>query len=476
MRSMLSMTQTVRTRTAALCALLVACGSASISRGQASTNRPSPTPAPAPPAPAPAPSPAPVPPKSPYTKPVPRLIIEPGKPIIYTTVPQPLGTVPVSITRGPVKPRPANPVHTPVNGSFERPIRTGGGLGGVKVKFPNVLGRSGSSVPETWGPVIVRPPNQPSPGPRPWPCPEPRPRYYRNGSTVSVIGPSGAIYSTQSQGSSLSVGSGGVSGDLDLGNLQVTFGSQPPIYRSDSASNWSTIYGTYPMEGVAWGSSSSWNDGNIVGRCHTPPRHCGWDRGWWTWYDRVRYYGPVYGSGWVNYDPTMFYPASITDPAQAADSMSAQDAEVAVDPLVELAAARMHNGNYDSAAKVLREYTRSNPDDAGAWRWLAMALAADRQTKEATYTFLRAYELNDSMAELPLEYEAMGFTEGDLREMTGRVLTFARNTKSASAYLMAAVLMDTRGLDAQSKKLIAEARASGLDATLADRVQSGFAR
>ncbi len=463
-------------RLAAAWTVVVLSGLATTSIGQTKNIQPTPTPAPAP---APAPTPAPAPPKSPYTKPNPRLIIEPGKPWVYTTVPQPLGTVPVSIVRAPQKPRPANPIPTPVHGSFERPVRTGGGLGGVKMKFPNVLSRSGSSVPETWGPVLVRPPSNPSPGPRPWPCPEPRPRYYKNGSTVSVIGPSGAIYSAnqlavQNSGSSLSVGSSGVSGNLDLGNLQVSLGTQPPIYTSDSSSNWSSIYGTYPMDGVSWGSSSGYHGSNAVGRCYTPPRNCGWDRGWWTWYDRVRYYGPVYGSGWSNYDPTMFYPTSITAPLDASESMATDAGPGPVDPLVQLAAEHMHSRRFARAATALRQYTLSNPDDAGAWRWLAMALSADRQSKEATYAFLRAYEINDAMAELPLEYEAMGLSEGDLREMSGRLLTYARNTKSASAYLMISVVMDARGLDTQAKKLIAEARASGLDSTLAHQVESGF--
>lgn len=416
---------------------------------QAPAKPPKPTPRPAPVA---TPTPFPAQPASPITKPQPRLIIAPGKPWIYTTVPQPLGEVPVSITRAP---RP----QTQDDATGDRPFRTGGGLGGVKAKIPNVLGRSPSYVPETYGPVSNR-------RPTPWPCPErPRPRWYQSGRTHSIIGPSGAAYSVDTGGSSVRVDStSGVSADLDFGNVQVHLGSTPPIY------------GTYPISvgngpNVDWnGSCDRWH-GHHVDHCR-PPSSC-WDGGWWTWYDSVGYYGPVYGSGWYQYDPSIFYPDSVTNesaPVQASDVAAVEQA----DRLVAVATDLLQNGRYDDAIVVLREYTRREPKDAGAWRWLGMALLADRQTKEACYAFLRAYETNESLSDLPLEYEAMGLSKSDLRSMTGPLLTYAKVSKSASAYLLAAVIMDARGLDDQATRLLTEAKSAGLDVMLAQRVQAGF--
>ncbi len=452
-------------------AIVVAlCGCAATAWGQSADN--SKNVVPPPPAPAPAPPSAPKPPPV-VTKPQPRLIVQPGKPMIYTTVPQPLGQVPVAITRGQAKPNnPANPPSPSVPDGFERPIRRGGGLGGVKVQFPNVLSRSPSFVPETYGPVSARRPINPR---APWPCPaEPGPRWSRSGSTRSFIGPSGAVYST---GTSLTVGSGssstsGFSADVDLGSVQVHVGSQPPLYPS--------IYGTYSMEG--------WNGGGTTGCdvpvwCGTRPswRHCGtpsggWDRGWWSWYDRNAYYGPVYGSGWYQYDPTVFYPPSVTEPVPDASAAAAPDADDNPnDALVTAATTLMIDGRFSDASKVLREYTRREPKDAGAWRWLAVSLLAERQSKEAVYAFLRAYEINESLSDLPLEYEAMGLEKSDLGRMIVPLLTYAKVTKSASAYLMAAVIMDARGLDDQATRLLNEAKAAGLDPMLVQRVAAGFA-
>lgn len=416
--------------------------------------RPMPRPAAARPQTVPAPGPV-------YTRPQPRLIVEPGKPMIFTSVPQLLGEVPVAITRAP---RPTIPWNYD---GFERPLRRGGGLGGVPAKLPNVLSRSPSFVPETYGPVVSRPST-------PWPCPQsPRPHWsHHGGNGNSILGPSGAVYSTS--GSSFSTGSGfvestGFSADIDLGNVQIHVGARPPIY------------GTYPVD---WGTSggewsgSSWNHGGDSIWCGSRPicRPVGcWDNGWWTWYDSVQYYGPVYGSGWYQYDPTIFYPTSVTAPETQAPALDVSTVD-ANDELVSIATMMIGEGRYEEASTALREYTRREPKDAGAWRWLGVSLLADRQTKEACYAFLRAYEINESLADLPLEYEAMGLDRSDLRKLCGPLLTYARVTKSASAYLLAAVLMEARGLDDQSAKLVMEAKAAGLDPMLAQRVSAGFSR
>ncbi|MCG3123918.1 MAG: hypothetical protein GIKADHBN_02356 [Phycisphaerales bacterium] len=417
------------------------------------------------------------------TRPQPRLILEPGKPWVYTTVPQPLGTVPVVITRAPRQHSPQYPGSPSGYPAFERPFRTGGGLGGVPAKFPNVLSRSPSYVKETFGPVL---PNRGHHGGGPWSSPvETRPHWNRVGDTRSMIGPSGVVYSTN--GSSVTAGGAAVSSgrtysegssfsaDIDLGNVQVHIGSRPPIWPASGSSIW----GTYCFDRPDWNGGG----GGGTGWCGTKPPcwdPCRpvcpptWDNGWWTWYDSVGYYGPVYGTSWINYDPALFYPPSVTDPAPAADASAAQPSEL--DQLVGFATALMVDGRYGDAAKALRDYMRREPTDAGAGRWLAMALLAQRKTKDAVYEFLRAYESSGALSDLPLEYEAMGFDRSDLRRMSGPLITYARVTKSAGAYLMASVIMDARGMQDQAKKLLTEARTAGLDAGLAGRVEAGFAK
>ncbi len=424
---------------------------------------------PAAPAAAPAQRPA-------ITRPQPRLIAEPGKPLIYTTVPQPLGTVPVSITRGPTS-IPLNNTPGSSEGWFEQPVRRGGLLGGVPVRFPNVLSPSASSVPETWGPFVARNPRM---CPAPWPCPvEPRGHWSNHGGGRSMVSPSGAVL--VSSGSSLGAGSyatlnsGGFSANIDTGNVQIHIGSTPPVW---GGSGWNGWHGS-GWCGNGWGNESGWcHDRPILcsSTCWNPVYRSAWDYGWWTWYDNSYYSGPVYGSGWYQYDPALFYPQSVTQPPAAgttADKTSQADPNEA---LIGLANELMGESQYSQAAQALKEYTRREPSDAGAWRWLGIAQLADRQVKDAVYSFGKAYQVNESIADLGLEYEAMGLDRSDLRELCSPLLTYARVSKSADAYLMAAVVMDARGLGDQARKLMTEAKAAGLDVMLAQRVLAGFAK
>lgn len=207
--------------------------------------------------------------------------------------------------------------------------------------------------------------------------------------------------------------------------------------------------------------------------CYGGPSY--WDSGWWTWYDTSSYYsGPVFGSAWTTYDPSYFYPPSITNPPDPAASTSQARDSTAIDELVSLAAGFMLERRFADAAVAMRDYLRREPTDAGAWRWLGMTLLGDRQTKEAVDAFHRAYTINPAMADLPLEYDAMGMNLSDLRRMTGPLLVFARNTRSAPAFLMAAVVMDARAMPDQSRKIIDEARDAGLDPSLAGRLKASF--
>ncbi|MCC6425877.1 MAG: hypothetical protein IT435_03550 [Phycisphaerales bacterium] len=417
-------------------------------------------------------------PEIPYTKPQPRWINEPGKPWVYTTVPQPLGTVPVSVVRGPVVDSPLMPGERPAlwgnYDGFERPIRRGGSFGGVPARFPNVLSPARSSVPETYGPVVVRNNhnhyNAHCPT-APWACPVDRgSRWVGSGHTKSMIGPSGALLFADggSSGSSVAFSSGsGFSANIDTGNVQIHIGASPPLWNNSwcgtGSGGWNNWCGEQPI---------------VCGSVCNPYISPVWDYGWWTWYDSTSYIGPVYGTGWYQYDPALFYPASATQSASdpqpadpAADSQANPNEQ-----LVGAATILMTEAQYTDAARLLREYTRREPADAGAWRWLGVALLADRQSKDAVYAFAQAYRANEGLADLALEYEAMGLDRSDLRDLCTPLLTYARVTKSADAYMMAAVIMDARGLKDQARRLLGEAKAAGLDVMLAQRIAAGFAK
>jgi hypothetical protein len=395
-------------------------------------------------------------PNLPITKPQPRVIVQPGKPLVYTTVPPAnvtSGGVPWGLTRAP------QPVLPPCEPTVIRSRNAG--FGGSWVRFPNVLSPSKRVVPET----TFAPTRPFTPSPKPWPCPTGS-GGHRNGAVgnTSVIGVNGGVISN---GSSVSFGTGsgltidGSWGSSSGSNLSVRLGSVPTLRRHCP---------TPPVNDPCWDPCSN------PSRPVCGPSYPTWDHGWWTWYSPAVSYAPVYGSGFVQYDPNLFYSDANRPARPAPADVAEMTEEDRNELLIREVSSLMSANRFRTASASLGEYLRRVPDDPGAWRWLGIALLSDRKTKDAVDAFAKAYELNPAIADLPLEYDAMGMTKPELRELCSPLLTYARVTRSPHAAMMAAVIMDARGLDAQAVKLLDEARSRGLDPALTDRLRTAFRR
>lgn len=131
-------------------------------------------------------------------------------------------------------------------------------------------------------------------------------------------------------------------------------------------------------------------------------------------------------------------------------------------------------GDSQAAANSFRSFLDKNPGDAHAMRALGLALLDMAQVKEAVALIGMAYATNPGLADEPVPQATFGGSPANLRENLRRASIYANQSKSASAWLTVAVLMQAEGRGANARAMIQRARDAGLDPALATRLQSAL--
>lgn len=131
-------------------------------------------------------------------------------------------------------------------------------------------------------------------------------------------------------------------------------------------------------------------------------------------------------------------------------------------------------GDSQAAANAFRSFLDKNPGDAHAMRALGLSLLDMAQVKEAAALIGMAYATNPALADEPVPQMSFGGNPANLRENLRRASIYANQSKSASAWLTVAVLMQAEGRGANARIMIQRAKEAGLDPALATRLQSAL--
>lgn len=193
-----------------------------------------------------------------------------------------------------------------------------------------------------------------------------------------------------------------------------------------------------------------------------------WGTGWGSWYNDYPY--PIYTPIWPYPDPLLstYYtppaPAAQPDPATAGQPQPT---------LLEQAEILMGYEHFEDAVAAYREHLSERSDDAEALRMLAVALVLDRRPREAGEAMLAAYRMNPALADNPVVLPP-GLGPSDLASAANRAIEHAQRTRTAPAWLAAAVLTQARDKPAVARNFAKSAKAAGLDPEVYARLMSSW--
>lgn len=211
-----------------------------------------------------------------------------------------------------------------------------------------------------------------------------------------------------------------------------------------------------------WGNSQFWRRGSC------PPDYIsywGYDPAWNRVYvggTSGYFYGPDPALD-VNYRPGV----NPTSPPTAPAPPPTPD---------EIAKVAMSQGRYADAADALKLQLKNNPNDPAVMRRLGIAQLLARKWDDGFEQVARAYTTDPVLSDVPLSSEEVGVREDVLRELTGRVVTRARQGRSRDAWMTAAILMQSRDRSEQAITMLEAAKNAGMDASLYARMRQSLSR
>jgi hypothetical protein len=136
--------------------------------------------------------------------------------------------------------------------------------------------------------------------------------------------------------------------------------------------------------------------------------------------------------------------------------------------VAEVALAAMARGDWEDAIFRWRERLSEAPDDASAVRALGVSMALKGDLQTGTAMVAHAYQMAPELVHQPLDVWQLG-GERELRRSLRRVVIYANNRKTESAWLTVAALMQAEDRDDHAARMIEKARDAGLDEELAQR-------
>lgn len=218
--------------------------------------------------------------------------------------------------------------------------------------------------------------------------------------------------------------------------------------------------------GFNWGSSWGW--GGV----------CGCGGGIYPWgFDRYWGYDPTWGNVRIGSSYNYYGP----DPALSVNYQPAQTVQPAAAPTPpptpdEVAKLAMSLGRYPEAIDALKLHLKDNPSDPAAMRRLGIAQLLARKWDDGFAQIARAYQADPVLSDVPLTSDELGVRDDMLRELTGRVVSRARQSRSRDAWMTAAILMQSRDKNEQAITMLEAAKNAGMDATLYARMRQSLSR
>jgi hypothetical protein len=144
----------------------------------------------------------------------------------------------------------------------------------------------------------------------------------------------------------------------------------------------------------------------------------------------------------------------------------ARPPEVQPDP--QVAQAAMISAAPAAAADSFRDHLKTQPDDFHAMRLYALALLSSKHPQEAADAMAKAYESDPLLAKEPIDLKAAGFEGARVAALVKAAEDAARQSKSSAGWLLAAVLHQAKGSQAQAFAALDSSRRLGLNADVAD--------
>lgn len=202
---------------------------------------------------------------------------------------------------------------------------------------------------------------------------------------------------------------------------------------------------------------------------------------WWGVYQPYAgWYYPSYT--YVNVNSPWVIPTStvVTDPYLTATTSTTylpdppapvSDTEATT---LDYAIGAMQAERYDEAVESFRRHLKDNFDDAYAMRQLSVAFIATRQMDDAAAMMRMAYRVDPGLAPYAINRRELGLTPSELRTFVNRSVEYANDTKSGSAWLLVATLMQAEGRNDQAKEMLERSRAAGGDRDLIDAFQAAM--
>lgn len=196
---------------------------------------------------------------------------------------------------------------------------------------------------------------------------------------------------------------------------------------------------------------------------------------------------PYYGYTYDYYRPLLGYPTAGVDPFVLTGQQFEQDLtspQPQAAPLTTLEEARRayKNGDGAEAIKLFRRHLDVAPDDGEtgvggvesedteAMRLLSLAFLDEREMTRSIAMMAHAYSTDPALASRPIDPASLPGDRLDMRRRVTDAVAYAHEVKSASAWLMVAVLMQAEGRDGVALKMLERGIDLGLDERVADEL------
>ena len=140
----------------------------------------------------------------------------------------------------------------------------------------------------------------------------------------------------------------------------------------------------------------------------------------------------------------------------------------------DAAIAALGRGKTDLAIDLLQAHIAENPDDASSVRLLGVARLLEGEIAAGIRLVDQAYLAQPDLADLPLGMHAFPGDRRGCRKALREVVKLAHVLDDPRAWLTAAVLMQVEDRTTPARRMIARARAAGIEVQIADAFESAL--
>lgn len=191
-----------------------------------------------------------------------------------------------------------------------------------------------------------------------------------------------------------------------------------------------------------------------------------------------------YGSYWGDYYPYSTYPVGPNtygnDPRlwqNFKPPATTQPAEPPAPPTAfELGKAALDAKQPRYAIEAFRRALKEDGQDPIIMRYLAIALAENKQFDDAAAVMSSAYKLSPGLATDPIDLAGLGYTERSFREFTARCVRAANSNNTGSSWILVTALMQAEGRNDTAKRTLQKAKALGVESDVIDSLEASLAQ